>query len=87
MENKFVKGLSGINVEYVGKYLNHYHICEIWLLGKLFNHKARTIQMYCPHSIKCINMGHEDCCDSCKHYRRLDLTDDGNHITNLLDKE
>lgn len=48
MENEFIKGLSGVNIKYTGQHLNHYHICEIWLLGKLFNHRARTIQMYCP---------------------------------------
>ena len=87
MENEFIKGLSGVNIKYIGQHLNHYHICEIWLLGKLFNHRARTIQMYCPHNIKCINMGHSEYCDNCKHYRRFNLTDNGNHITNLVDKE
>ena len=35
MENEFIKGLSGVNIKYTGQHLNHYHKCEIWLLGKL----------------------------------------------------
>lgn len=85
MADSFVYGLRGINKEFIGKYTNHEHFCEIKLLGNLFNHKSRTIRLHCPHNIKCSKMGNEDCCDNCKHFRRFDLTDDGNHIINLND--
>lgn len=86
MEDKFVSGLRGINKECVGQFINHEHFCEIKLLGTLFNHRNRTIRMYCPNNLKYNQMGWEECCDKCKHHRRFDLTDDGNHITNLIDR-
>ena len=84
--SEYVDGLMGVNKIAIGKHLNHEHFCEIKLLGSFYGLSEKEIQKWCPGHLKykCMN-SFEDCCDKCIHNRRVDLSDDGNHITNLKD--
>ena len=78
---EMVEGLYGINKEYIGSYTNHYHFCEINVLGNLYKKDKKEIEKYCPKGVKYREMNQiPDECAYCKHSRRFDLTDDGNHI-------
>lgn len=82
--NKFVDGLRGVNKDYISQYTNHIHICELRMLGDLYCSSKKDIQKYCPGKYKYKRMNSmEDMCDNCIHNRRIDLTDDGNHIINI----
>ena len=81
--SEFVPGLCGINKDFIGKYKNHIHICELKLIGDVCNHRARTIQSYCPDNIRHSNMNKEDVCDKCTHNRTIYLSDSGNRITGI----
>lgn len=81
--DEFVKGLMGINKAYVGKYTNHYHICELKALGLSYGSLKRDIESFCPNKIKYKNMGKDDICDNCFYQRCLILSDDGNHIIDI----
>ena len=81
--SEFVPGLCGINKDFIGKYKNHIHICELKLIGNLCNHRARTIQSYCPYNIKHSSMNKEGVCNSCSHNRTIYLSDSGNEITGI----
>ncbi len=83
IEEGLVPGLKGINKGYVGRYSNHEHICELVLLGMIYKSKKKEVESFCPYKIKYKEMNSYDECDNCIHNRYIELTDDGNHITDI----
>lgn len=86
MKNNLVPGLYGIDKDMKGKYINHFHICELILIGKSLNIPKRKIQKQCPVKLSYYFMKYRSCdaCENCSHNKCITLSDSGNEIIDII---